>query len=256
MRSWTSASSAGGSPRRRTKSPTSWSRRSWRPRRAASTVPDMRGHTAGFGSIELLIKALKDEFPDLDPARLRAAVERAAAKAANMSLNTEGHRFIDLHLQRVEATEDSTERAKIQREFAENLEQQRNDMDRALVVRLAAFSEAPVGDDLDALLRLAQITQRGAELPLEAMSGMVDSTDDAAPKRLRELAAAWQQQGNAPRAADCLERVLAIVPDDATAHEALELFYRSTNEWSVLLDLLGRRALHVEDKDKAELLRE
>ena len=34
----------------------------------------MRGNTAGFGSIELLVRALKDEFPELDAARLRAAV--------------------------------------------------------------------------------------------------------------------------------------------------------------------------------------
>jgi tetratricopeptide (TPR) repeat protein len=215
----------------------------------------MRGNTAGFGSIELLVKALKDEFPELDPVRLRAAVERAAAKAANMSLNTEGHRLIDMHLQRVEATEEATERAKLLRELAEDLEQ-RGDMDRALVLQLAAFTEAPIGDDIDALLRLAQVTQRTGELPLEVMSGLVASTDDAAPKRLRELATAWQAQGNPYRAADCLERVLAVVPDDAQAHDALELFYRANAEWSVLLDLLGRRALHVTDHDKAELLRE
>src|SRR5205823_8122640 len=39
--------------------------------------------------------------------------------------------------------------------------------------------------------------------------------------------------------------------------ETLELFYRSTHEWPVLIDLLGRRAVHVrDDKERAELYRE
>src|SRR5678816_3090982 len=118
----------------------------------------MRAHTAGFGSIEVLVRALLDEFPELDPRRVRAAVERATARVAHAALDTEGHRFVDHHLSRVEASEDSAERAN-------NLEDRR-DAERALVVRLAAFAEAGVPDDLDALLRLAAITQRWTDLPL------------------------------------------------------------------------------------------
>src|ERR1700759_4966261 len=98
----------------------------------------MRAHTAGFGSIEVLVRALLDEFPELDAKRVRAAVERATAKVAHAALDTEGHRFVDLHLARVEASEDSIERARILRELAASLED-RGDAERALVVRLAAF---------------------------------------------------------------------------------------------------------------------
>lgn len=215
----------------------------------------MRAHTAGFGSIEVLVRALVDEFPELDPRRVRAAVERATAKVAHAALDTEGHRFVDQHLARVEASEDSAERARILRELAGSLEERR-DAERALVVRLAAFTEAPVPDDVDALLRLAGIAQRWTDLPLDALTAQLDPTDDATPRRLTEIAGAWQQLGLGYRAADCLERVLAIAPADAQAHEALELFYRSKGEWPVLIELLGRRALHVGERDRAELYRE
>ncbi|HEU4729590.1 MAG TPA: tetratricopeptide repeat protein [Kofleriaceae bacterium] len=215
----------------------------------------MRGNTAGFGSIEVLIRALLDELPELDPARVRTAVERATAKVANAALDTEGHRFVDHHLSRVEASEEATERAQILRELADNLEERR-DAERALAVRLAAFAEAPAPVDLDPLLRLGRITQRFSELPLDDMTRMIDPGEDASSRRLSEIAAAWRELGFGYRAADCLERALALAPADAQAHEALELFYRSKGEWPVLIDLLSRRAVHVDDQERAELYRE
>ena len=183
----------------------------------------MRGNTAGFGSIEVLVRALLDEMPELDPRRVRAAVERAQAKVANAALDTEGHRFVHHQLSQVEATEERGERARILRELADSLEE-RKDAERALVVRLAAFAEAPSAADLDPLLRLGRITQRWGELPLDELTRLIDITDDASPRRLSELAAAWQQLGLGYRAADCLERVLAVAPADGAAHDALELF--------------------------------
>jgi len=215
----------------------------------------MRGNTAGFGSVEVLLRALLDEFPELDPARVRAAIERATAKVANAALDTEGHRFVDHHLARVEATEERGERARILRDLADSLEV-RGDAERALVVRLAAFAEAPSPADLDPLLRLTRITQRFTDLPLDDMTRLIELNDDASPRRLTEIAAAWRERGDGYRAADCLERVLVLAPTDAQAHEALELFYRSTGEWPVLIDLLGRRAVHVDAKERAELFRE
>jgi tetratricopeptide (TPR) repeat protein len=216
----------------------------------------MRGHTAGFGSVDILVKVLREEFPELDPDRLKAAVERAIARAATASLDTEGYKVVDLTLARVEATEESEERATILRELSDSLEQRR-DAERALVVRLAAFSEVPSVDDLDPLLRLAKLTQRWSELPLEKMLALIDITHDDSVRRLTEIAAAWQQLGRAYYAADCLERVLAVAPADPHANEALELFYRTNGEWSVLIDLLGRRAIHVaSDRERAELFRE
>ncbi|HSS01454.1 MAG TPA: tetratricopeptide repeat protein [Kofleriaceae bacterium] len=218
-------------------------------------IPAMRANTAPLGSVEALVRALLDEFPELDRGRVRAAVERATAKVAHAQLDTEGHRFVDQHLARVEATEEATERARILRELSDSLEERR-DAERALVVRLAAFAEAPAADDLDPLLRLARVTQRWSELPLDEMTGFVDINDDASPRRLTELATVWQQLGRGYRAADCLERVLALKPADGDAHESLEVFYRSTGEWPVLIDLLGRRAVHVADPERAELFRE
>jgi tetratricopeptide (TPR) repeat protein len=205
--------------------------------------------------VEVLLRALLDEFPELDPARVRAAVERATAKIANAALDTDAHRFVDHHLARVEATEERSERARILRDLAESLEERR-DAERALVVRLAAFAEAPAVIDLDPLLRLARITQRLADLPLDDMTRLVALDDDASPRRLTEIAAVWRELGRGYRAADCLERVLALAPADVGAHEALELFYRSTGEWPVLIDLLGRRAVHVDGRERAELFRE
>src|SRR5678815_3337111 len=119
----------------------------------------MRGQPTALPSVEVLVRTLRDEFPELDGERLRAAVERAVAKAQAAALDTEGYRVVDLHLQRVEATEEASERAKILRELSETLEG-RGDADRALVTRLAAFAEAPAGSDLLPLLRLARITER------------------------------------------------------------------------------------------------
>src|SRR4051812_37756885 len=124
----------------------------------------MRGQTVSFGSVDLLIRALLDEFPQLDAGRLKIVVERAITKAQSSRLDTEGYQVVDMHLARVEATEESAERAQILRELSENLEH-RKDPDRALVVRLSAFAEAAAPVDVDPLLRLGRITERWSELP-------------------------------------------------------------------------------------------
>ena len=82
----------------------------------------MRGHAASVGSVDIFVRAVLEEFPELDAARVRAALERGVARAASASLDTEGYRVVDLHLARVEATEESSERADILRSLSENLE--------------------------------------------------------------------------------------------------------------------------------------
>jgi len=216
----------------------------------------MRGHAASVGSVEILIRAVLEEFPELDAARVRAALERGVARAASASLDTEGYRVVDLHLARVEATEESSERAEILRSLSENLEE-RGDADRALVVRLSAFTEASKPEDLEPLLRLAKVTDRYAELPLDTMNALIDIHDDGAAPRLSAMAEAWQRVERPYYMADCLERVLLIKPADAHANEALELFYRSVGEWPVLIDLLSRHTLHLtDDTQRAERHRE
>lgn len=197
-----------------------------------------------------------EEFPELDPARVRAALERGVARAASATLDTEGYRVVDLHLQRVEASEEASERAAILRSLAETLEE-RGDADRALVVRLSAFAEASGVGDLDPLLRLARITDRWGELPLDQMNALIDIHEDGAAERLTAMAEAWRRVGRPYFAADCLERVLLIKPADAHANETLELFYRSVGEWPVLIDLLSRHTLHLtDDRQRAERYRE
>ena len=211
---------------------------------------------SGPGSIDLLARALCAEFPELDRERVKAAVQRAIAKAQASSLDTEGYQVVNLHLQRVEATEEATERAKILRELSVTLED-RGDADRALVTRLAAFGEVPSADDIEPLARLAKITDRWDELPLEKLTAMVDLQGDSAAKQLEALATGWREVGRPYQAADCLERVLLVEPRHGPAFEALEVFYRSTQEWPVLIDLLGRRAVQVDsDRDRGELFRE
>jgi Tfp pilus assembly protein PilF len=211
---------------------------------------------SGPGSVDLLARALCAEFPELDKVRVKAAVERAIAKAQSSRLDTEGYQVVNLHLQRVEATEESEERANILRELSGTLEQ-RGDADRALVTRMAAFGEVAIADDIEPLLRLAKITDRWDELPLDKLTALVDLQHDAAARQLGELATAWQKVSRPYQAADCFERVLLIEPKNQPAFEALEVFYRSTAEWPVLIDLIGRRAVQVDrDKERAELFRE
>jgi tetratricopeptide (TPR) repeat protein len=216
----------------------------------------MRGHTMGVESVDIITRVLRAEFPELDAERLRAAIERAVSRVASSSLDTEGYRVVDLHLAKIEATEESEERSKILRELAESLEA-RSDSERALVVRLSAFSEVPLQDDIAPLLRLGRITERWNELPLEAMSALVDINHGDAIANLNGIATAFQHVGRPYYAADCLERVLLIDPGDTKSFEALEVFYRSTAEWPVLVDLLGRRVVHANtDAEQAELYRE
>ncbi|HSD86406.1 MAG TPA: tetratricopeptide repeat protein [Kofleriaceae bacterium] len=216
----------------------------------------MRGHSIGVESVDIITRVLRAEFPDLDGEKLRTAVEKAVARVASASLDTEGYRVVDLHLAKVEATEESEERSKILRDLSETLEQ-RGDAERGLVVRLSAFSELATQEDVFPLLRMARITERWSELPLDTMSALVDINHDDAAKQLQALADAWQHVGRPYYAADCLERVLVIEPANTKAFETLEAFYRSTSEWPVLIDLLGRRAIHVEsDKERAEIFRD
>lgn len=210
----------------------------------------------GVDSVDIITRVLRAEFPELDADRLKAAVERAVARVASAALDTEGYQVVDLHLQKVEATEESEERSKILRDLSETLEQ-RGDAERALVVRLSAFAELATPADLGPLLRLARITERWSELPLDTMSALVDIHQDGAAELLGQLATAMQQVGRQYQAADCLERVLLIEPTNTQAFEQLEVFYRATAEWPVLVDLLGRRTVQLEDdKERAELFRE
>ena len=110
----------------------------------------------GVESVDIITRVLRAEFPELDAERLRGAVEKAIARVASSRLDTEGYQVVDLHLAKVEATEESEERSKILRELSETLEG-RNDAERALVVRLSAFSEVASQEDVGPILRLARI---------------------------------------------------------------------------------------------------
>ena len=89
------------------------------------------------------------------------------------------------------------------------------------------------------------------------MTALVDIHDDASVRRLPRWPTAWQHVGRGYYAADCLERVLLVDRATRTRTRRSSCSTASTGEWPVLVDLLGRRAVHVEnDKDRAELYRE
>ena len=52
----------------------------------------MRGQATAAFSVEVLLRTLLDEFPELDVDRLRTAVERGVARAQSSNLDTEGYR--------------------------------------------------------------------------------------------------------------------------------------------------------------------
>jgi hypothetical protein len=54
--------------------------------------------------------------------------------------------------------------------------EQEHDRDRALLVRVVAFSTSPHLGDLEILLRLAEATNGWAELPFDAMKSMLEKT--------------------------------------------------------------------------------
>lgn len=206
------------------------------------------------GYVDAVVRAVMAAMPSVDEATLRRAVERGVAEVDRRSLDTAGAAVVASQLARVEETEEAAEKAQILRDLADTLEKERGDAERALVVRLAAFAEAPRPADLDALLRLARATDRWSELPLDQMRAMLDGGDDAGPRRLRELAAILQRRGDVYGMADCYERVLVFDPTDVQASEALELFYRSTGEWGQLVDLLERRNVQHDDPEIAREL--
>ena len=211
---------------------------------------------SGPGSIDLLARALSAEFPELDRERVRAAVQRAVAKAAASSLDTEGYQVVNLHLARVEATEEATERAKILRELARR--------SRSAAMPTARSSRGWLRSARSRPPRTSSRWSGSRASPSAGTSCRSTGSPRSSicramppPASSRGSRSAWREVGRAYQSADCFERVLLIEPRNDASFEALEVFYRSTNEWPVLIDLLGRRAVQVEsDRQRAELFRE
>jgi hypothetical protein len=196
----------------------------------------------GVDSIDIITRVLRAEFPELDAERLKAAVERAVARVASASLDTEGYRVVDLHLQKVEATEESEERSKILRDLSETLEQ-RGDAERALVVRLSAFGEVATPADLAPLLRLARITERWSELPLDTMVALVDINQPDAASNLGELATAWREVGRLAERLRALLRILHRASEPLLRRECLFFLAGFEREAREAFEYLGRAGL-------------
>jgi len=204
--------------------------------------------------VQALTRALADELPEIDGARLAAAVERAASSLDDREA---WERLIHVQLDRVAEADAGQASAEILRDLADDLEHAIGDADRALTARLGAFADDASPVDLDPLVRLARATDRWKELPLDAMSAIARHGDDASRARwFAAIAAGWEKQGAAWRAADCHEWVLAIDPDNRDAATALERFYRANGEWASLIELLRRRAEIASPIDRAAIFRE
>ncbi|HVK76603.1 MAG TPA: tetratricopeptide repeat protein [Kofleriaceae bacterium] len=212
-------------------------------------------------ALRALTALLVDELPELAPARVHAAVARAAGRAQALldapAPERDWAAIVDAQLERIAAAEGPA-RAALLRELADDFEHELGDHDRALEARLDAFAEVPATIDLDPLLRLAAATDRWRDLPLDAMTACaVTGDDDGLRARwLAGLADAWERRGDSYRAADCHEWVLSLAPTDDRAHAALERFYRDTAEWPALVALLQRRVERVEGRARAALWRE
>ena len=88
--------------------------------------------------------------PSSMPARVRIAVERGAARVASASLDTEGYRVVD-HAPRARRGDRGVDGARARScATCRRTSSERGDLDRALVVRLSAFGEAPSREDIAA----------------------------------------------------------------------------------------------------------
>ena len=213
-------------------------------------------------ALRALTALLADELPELAPARVHAAVARAAERVQALfdapALECDWAAIVDAQLERIAACDEGPARAELLRELADDFEHELRDHDRALAARLDAFAEVPATIDLDPLLRLAAATDRWRDLPLDAMGGCAATGDDDGVRArwLAGLADAWERRGDGYRAADCHEWMLSLAPGDDRAHAALERFYRDAAEWPALVALLQRRVERVEGRARAALWRE
>src|SRR5262245_40761338 len=168
------------------------------------------------GITNVLSDTLREELPEIDAERLRAAVERIAARLElagappDDAPERDWAAVVDAQLERLADADEGAARAEILRELAGDFEHAIGDLERAMAARLDAFAEAPAAVDLDPLLRLARASDRWRELPLDAMSACAadDADADAGARAhwLVEIAGAWERLGAAFRAADCYER--------------------------------------------------
>lgn len=236
-----------------------------------------------------LADALAAELPEVDPRRLRTALDRAVARvvpqrpteiaaeiaagadpAALTDLIEEAEavfrdtaqweELVDLHVARVSASGDHAERAAILLELAALLEHEMGDRDRALAAQLAAFGEVPDSAALPELERLATATGAWDELALRLgdviRRGDAGDTTTAAASLL--LATIYRDHfDDTDSALAALERAAAAAPHIAALSRALADAYTRAGRLPRALDQLGRMVCWVEsDEHRAALYRE
>ncbi|HSZ84193.1 MAG TPA: hypothetical protein VLA14_18035, partial [Polyangia bacterium] len=136
--------------------------------------------------------------------------------------------------------------ARARRERAEILAERLGDADGALAA-LEAVLARDAGDR--AALRAAETLyeRQGRDIEalrtVERLAALAES-DAERLALLRRLATAWEQRGAASgldRAADALEQILQLVPDDADAFTALARVYRRARRFLALAEAVARR---------------
>ena len=217
------------------------------------------GVALGVGSVETLVRALAEEFPELDRERLRTAVERATARIASSDAR---HRGLPgrRHAPAARRGDRGGERA---RPDPARAQREPRGSARTPTARWSCGCRRSPSTrravDLDPLLRLARLTERWSELPLDAMNALIDINDDArgAPAR-RASPRPGSTSGAATTPPIATSACCLIEPSHVAARtrrSSCSIARRA--EWPVLVDLLGRRAVHAtDDKERAELLRE
>src|SRR5690606_27381605 len=127
----------------------------------------------------------------------------------------------------------------------------------AIRVYRAALIVAP--DDREILRRVvAQLgthdNPREGALLMERLLAV--ETPERAPELAGKLATMWEAAGDRKGVQRTLELAHKSAPDDAAIHDRLEKWYRDTEQWSELAELMTRDAERMEDGTAVTRLRE
>ncbi len=142
--------------------------------------------------------------------------------------------------------------ARARRERAEILAERLDDADGALAA-LEAVLARDAGDRaaLRAIEKLYERQGRDVDA-LRTVERLAERAESDAERLalLRRLATAWEQRGASglDRAADALEQILQLVPDEADAFTALARVYRQARRFLALAEALARRRAATGDR--------
>jgi tetratricopeptide (TPR) repeat protein len=147
--------------------------------------------------------------------------------------------------------------ARVRRERAELLAERLGDAPAATRELEAVLAADP--DDRAALRAVEKLyDKQGRDVDsLRAIERLADLAESDAERLmlLRRLAAEWEERGGGlDRAADALEQIITLAPDDADAFRALARVYRQAKRFLALAEALERRRSATADRAESRAL--